>query len=235
MEQETVAESAESVILEYPLIKVLVYTSQLSIYPLLLILRAVIVRNNLNRDIAALNLKNKRKNANFVIYANHQSKLDPLIICASLPFNAIKHLIPFRFFVENSYFNGFISRMFLNCMGGFPAHYTEDRPYGLDKARAVMATSQTVVIFPPGRRTRDLIAKPGISILAAEPATYLIPVHIDWKHRLHCNVNVGSPIKVKATKSPDQFMQYVYDLAKNSNQLNANKLKPIKAGIRINS
>ena len=75
-----------------------------------------------------------------------------------------------------------------------------------------MSSNQTIVIFPPGRRTREHIAKPGISVLATEPDTYLIPVHLDWKNRWNCEVHIGTPVKGGVTHPPEQLMQYVYDL-----------------------
>lgn len=210
MEQKVIVQSTRSITVEHPLLKVWVYAAQIIIYPFLLIARLLIVRNHLHRNTASHSLK---KNVNYVLYANHQSRFDPFIICASLPFNAIKQLLPFRFFVENSYFKGSISKGFLGSMGGFPAHYEEGKSYGLDRARALMASTQTIVIFPPGMRTRERIAKPGISVLATEPDTYLIPAHIDWKHRLHCHVHIGTPIKVDVTQAPDQLMQHVYELS----------------------
>jgi 1-acyl-sn-glycerol-3-phosphate acyltransferase len=80
-----------------------------------------------------------------------------------------------------------------------------------------MATNQTIVIFPPGKRTREHIAKPGVSILATEPNTHLIPVRIDWKHRWHCHVHIGGPIKGGVTHPPEQLMQYAYELSEISN------------------
>jgi 1-acyl-sn-glycerol-3-phosphate acyltransferase len=150
--------------------------------------------------------------ATYVLYANHQSKLDPLIICGSLPFKTMRQLLPFNFFVANEYLKGPM-KTFLNAMGGFPAHYHPSKTYGLDKARTLIASNQTVVIFPQGRRTRGHTAKPGISILATEPNTYLLPVHISWKHRWHCQVRIGTPIKGGVTHPPDQLMEYVYALS----------------------
>lgn len=199
------------VISDHPLQKVSVQAAQLFMYPLLLALRLVIVRNRLYRDKEGLNLKQNNTQTTYVLYANHQSKLDPLIICASLPFSAIKRLMPFRFFVDNSYFKG-LTRLFLNAMGSFPAHYDPDRSYGLSRARSLMSDGQTVVIFPPGMRTRDQVAKPGVSVLAAEPDVHLIPVHIDWKHRWHCHVHIGKPLRGGITHPPEKLMEYVYEL-----------------------
>lgn len=216
MQPETKTEAGRYFITDYQLQKIFVQIAQITIYPLLLILRLVIVRNRLYRNKDILKLKKNDAKTTYVLYANHQSKLDPLIICAALPYKAIRELLPFRFFVENSYLRGPM-KVFLNVMGGFPAHYKAGKPYGLDQARALMALKQTIVIFPPGMRTRKHIAKPGISVLATEPNTHLIPVHIDWKHRWHCHVHIGAPIKGDIAQPPEHFMRYAYKLTKGLN------------------
>lgn len=211
MASDTKAEVNQYLETDHRLQKISIHTAQLMIYPLLLALRLLIVKKSLFYQKTVLDLKNIDPAATFVLYANHQSKLDPLIICASLPFKTIRRLLPFRFFVENSYFNG-PAKTFLNAMGGFPARYDSTRPYGLEQARTLMTTGQTIVIFPPGVRTREKVVKPGISILAAEPNTYLIPAHIDWQNRWHCQVSIGKPFKSDVMAPPEVFMQHVYDL-----------------------
>lgn len=211
MQPETKSDVRQSAATNFQIQRVLICTSQLAFYPFLLALRLLFVKK-LHRDKGVLNLEQDQEKTTYILYANHQSKLDPLITCATLPPGAIKQLLPFRFFVENSYFRGPM-KLFLNTMGCFPAHYEANTPYGLDKARALMATGQTIVIFPPGRRTREHIAKPGISALATEPNTRLVPIYIDWKHRWSCHVRIGKPVKGEVTHPPDKLMQHVYELA----------------------
>ena len=103
-------------------------------------------------------------------------------------------------------------RFVLTILGGFPAHYHEQKKYGLDKAKLVLKHNQTVFIFPTGMRTRKHIAKAGIAILAKEPNTYLIPVYLDWVSRLSCHVYIGRPIRGGINKTPEQLMDYVYKL-----------------------
>lgn len=214
MEQEFVIQSVRNEASEPLLQRFAILAAQLCIYPALLLLRLVLVRDKLHSTIARSDMERGAGESAYVLYANHQSKLDALIICASLPFSVLRQLLPFRFFVENSYFQG-VMNIFLNMMGGFPAHYDAGRAYGLDGARAVMATRQTVMIFPQGMRTRQPIAKPGIAILAGEQNVQLIPVHIDWKHRWQCQVHVGKPFKADPLASPDDIMQLVYALPHN--------------------
>ncbi|HTE57970.1 MAG TPA: lysophospholipid acyltransferase family protein [Verrucomicrobiae bacterium] len=207
VQPEANGEIAQPIALEHPLQKGAILVGQLLAYPALLILRLVLVKD-LSRHTGAFSLKD---DVTYVIYANHQSMLDPLVICASLPVSWLRQLLPFRFFIENAYFKG-PGKLLLNSLGGFPAHYQSGTAYGLDKARAVMGAGQTVVIFPPGRRTREPIAKPGISVLATHPNVELIPINIDWKHRWHCSVHIGQPIDSARASSAEELMQHVYDL-----------------------
>lgn len=211
MQPETKTGVNEYALTESNAQKIFIYAIQVIIAPILLTTRLLIVRNKLHRDIAGLNIKKNGDKATYLLYSNHQSKLDPFIITASLPLRTIKQLLPFRFFVENSYFKG-SSKVFVNVLGGFPAHYEPNKLYGLDRARSLIASNQTVVIFPPGKRTREHIAKSGVSILATEPNIYLIPVNIDWKHRWHCHVYIGAPLKGGVTHPPEQLMEHVYKL-----------------------
>jgi 1-acyl-sn-glycerol-3-phosphate acyltransferase len=191
--------------------KLCIYVAQIAIATLLFIFRFLIVRNHLQRDKASFSINKLPKGTAFVVYANHQSFLDPAIITASMPFRIIPRLLPFRFFVENSYLRGFM-KFFIKVLGGFPAHYDEHNKYGLDKAKLVLENKQTVFMFPSGTRTREHISKAGIAILAKEPNIYLIPVYIDWVDRLSCHVYIGRPIKGGISKSPEQLMDYLYKL-----------------------
>jgi 1-acyl-sn-glycerol-3-phosphate acyltransferase len=211
MQPETKIEAGQYAAFENPLQRAALYVSQLAIYPVLLVIRLLFVRDKLYRDSISLNFGPNATGTSYVLYANHQSKLDPFIICGSLPFRTMTQLLPFRFFVDNSYFQG-ITKVFLNAIGGFPAHYVANKPYGLDKARSVMATNQTVVIFPSGTRTRQHIAKAGVSVLATEPNSYLIPIHLEWKNRWSCHVHIGAPIKGGTTHPPELLMDEVYRL-----------------------
>jgi 1-acyl-sn-glycerol-3-phosphate acyltransferase len=188
-----------------------IHFAQILFLPVIWLLRFFIVRDNLRRDLDGLDLSKYGKNASFIVYANHQSKLDAFIVCASLPVKTLKYLMPFRFFVFNPYLKG-ISGKFVNLMGGFPSNYHEKKLFGLDKAHELMDSKQTIVIFPSGMRTREKIAKRGVAVLGARPDTYLIPIHLDWKHSFLCHVHIGRPINGRPDHLPEQLMEHVYDL-----------------------
>lgn len=176
--------------------------------PLFILIRLAIVRTNLRRN-SALNIK---KDIRYIIYSNHQSKLDPFVICASFPLLLFPTLLPFRFFVKNSFFSNRIIKSLLIFFGGFPSHSVPHKSFGLEKARKLLNTNQTVVIFPQGGITKERIAKRGISLLAIEPNVHLIPVHVRWHGLLYCKVTIGSPFTTTIPQSPEAFMERVYKL-----------------------
>jgi 1-acyl-sn-glycerol-3-phosphate acyltransferase len=192
--------------------KYVVLALQLFLYPLVILLRFVFIRNQLTSDAAALDWRGTPAGTGCVIYANHQSKLDGLIICAALPIRTMIQLLPLRFFVHNPYLKG-PGGALLTALGGFPAHIEPDRPYGLDQARLLLGSGQSIMIFPSGMRTRERVAKRGISVLAAEPTVRLIPIHLDWTDRWHCSVTIGEPMD-EATHTADKLMDRVYELTK---------------------
>lgn len=184
---------------------------QIFTYPLFLLFRIVIVRNKLYREFHLKELTNDNIKS-FVIYANHQSKLDPFLICASLPIKTIKRLLPFRFFVKNSLYYGF-NKFLLKSAGCFPAQFVKNDLYGLGKARVLLRANQTIVIFPQGMRTKERIAKNGIAELANEPNVYLIPININWTSRWHCHIHIGKPFNSKPGETANQLMDRVYELS----------------------
>jgi 1-acyl-sn-glycerol-3-phosphate acyltransferase len=210
MQPDAMVTSKNGVAGEHGVKKFITYTFQALIYPLLLVLRFLVVRDQLTTHPELIKTI-RNGDAVYVVYANHQSKLDPLIICASFPIRALITLLPFRFFIENTYFKGAM-KGFLNCMGGFPAHSHPTRPYGLEMAKSLLQNGQTIVIFPPGMRTREKTAKPGISTLSLQPGVSLIPVRINWKSRFSCEVNIGKIFAIKTHASAEDLMQKVYNI-----------------------
>lgn len=195
----------------------LVGFAQWVIYPFLLVLRCLFIRKSLVRSDALARPETWEADVTYVVYANHQSQRDGLLIPAALPMIALRRLVPFRFFVANRFFKG-IKNIFLTTMGGFPAHAHTGRPFGLGQAYDLMKTDSSLVIFPTGRITRQRgNAKRGIAILAAEPSVRLVPVHIDWQSRWSCIIYVGEPFSATGNTSADQLMERVYRLPESFN------------------
>lgn len=194
---------------EYPeLVYVLV---QLVTFCFSFFLRLLVVRGECRSDF--IFPKPSGKKYRYVLYANHQSKLDPFILCGSFPFTVFIRLSPFRFFVANKYFSNPLAAMLLTLNGCFPAYLTSSTLYGLEKAKMCLKRGQTIFIFPSGKRTREKIARNGIAVLAGEQNVYFVPLYINWVNRLSCQVRIGSAFRPDALSTPQSFMEKVYALA----------------------
>lgn len=192
-------------IVEHPAWKWCVAGTQLLIYPVLLLIRMTIVRSHMMRG------DEHATGSGRIIYANHQSRLDPFLVCAALTPSEIIRALPFRLFVANYYFKNPFLAFGIRALGGFPAQAHPTLPYGLDQARRLLETNQTIVIFPQGKRTREKIAHRGISVLAQEPSVQLIPISLNWQNRLTCELRVGDIFEARQLMSPEALMDIVHN------------------------
>ncbi|MDB5179291.1 MAG: 1-acyl-sn-glycerol-3-phosphate acyltransferase [Patescibacteria group bacterium] len=190
-----------------------ILVTQLSLYPGLWVMRLLILRGGLRRpaNIHATLEPN-------VIYANHRSMLDPLLMVVSLPARSIFQLIPYRFLVLNRYFDNAWLRILLRLCGGFPAQKHISLPYGLEHSKRLLIAGQTIVIFPQGGRSPELVARPGIAALAVEPGVHLLPMHLAWQSRFSCRLTIGEPFVCTQAATPDELMSRVFSLASNDIQ-----------------
>jgi 1-acyl-sn-glycerol-3-phosphate acyltransferase len=191
----------------------LIGLAQWGIYPFLLILRCLFIRKIHLENNALARPEAWEADVTYVVYANHQSRRDALLLPTALPIVALRRLLPFRFFVANRFLKG-VTNAFLTTMGGFPAHAHSERPFGLGHAYDLMKTDSSLVIFPTGRITRQKGgAKRGIVMLATEPSVKLIPVHIEWQSKWSCTICVGEPFSAAGNASADALMEHVYRLS----------------------
>jgi 1-acyl-sn-glycerol-3-phosphate acyltransferase len=155
----------------------------------------------------------------YVIAANHQSMLDPFIVCASLPRAVWQRLRPYRYFAHNGLFRNILLRNFLLSLGSFPARPHHRYASGLDAAVSFLGHHQTVVIFPEGKRTPHKIAgKPGVSALASLRDVGVIPAHISWQRgrfgRRTFRLVIGRPLHDIGLTS-DELLDHIYALPNN--------------------
>lgn len=155
-----------------------VYLSQLLIWPILEFLLRIVFRGTV---IDKLELPNK-KEAHYIVVANHQSMLDPFMLTVAISGKTLVRLLPFRYMTANSYVERGISGWSLKCLGAFPAFPTHTEIYGLEKGARILDLGQTLCMFPEGKRTLAKASppKPGIAQLANLPGTYIIPILIEW-------------------------------------------------------
>lgn len=148
------------------------------------------------------------KSSKFVLYGNHQSVIDPIVVCALLPFKLFVKLLPFRFFVENTYYDNKFLKPFIYLFGGFPAHKHKEG-FGVDRAMLLLENHQTVVIFPQGRRTNQHIAYPGVVKISEDSHVMLLPFVLSWRRGRKVNIEYMSPYVADRSK-PELVMNPVF-------------------------
>jgi 1-acyl-sn-glycerol-3-phosphate acyltransferase len=179
----------------------------------LLLLRYALVRSALRRHETLAKKDTWQSDLTYVVYANHQSSFDALLISAALPLAVLRCLLPLRFFTANRLLKG-VTGSFLTSVGCFPANEHDDRPFGLDYASTLIEAGCSLVIFPTGRRTREQgKARRGVAVLAADPSVRLLPVYLNWRNRWSCELSIGAPFQASAGATADELMERVYRLS----------------------
>ncbi len=191
----------------------------LKLLPLSQALSAVITRLVLlgvrHRIRVELGPTDLRPEMRYVIAANHQSMVDPFVICSVLPRVLWRELEPFRFFGHNGLFESPLLAQVLLGLGTFPAREHDRYAYGIEAARVFLDHEQTVIIFPQGRRMRDKgEARRGIQVLAELPRVAVIPARIEWRRRNgrpSFGLTIGKPFDGHG-QSAQQILDRIYKL-----------------------
>ncbi len=152
----------------------------------------------------------------YVIAANHQSMLDPFVICSCLPYPVWSLLRSFRFMAYNALFKKQPLRSILLSLGSFPASAHTQYASGLNAAMSFLAQGQTVVIFPQGeRRPLKGRARTGVRVLADLPKVVVIPARIEWQRqgrwRRSFTLVVGRPA-LEQNSTAQQILDRIYRL-----------------------
>lgn len=89
---------------------------------------------------------------NLLIISNHQSKLDPFLILASVGLKHTYARLPFRFPVMAKFARSFPIGFFITLFGGYDIGETlEEKAKALFYTRNLIATGNSVLIFPEGK------------------------------------------------------------------------------------
>lgn len=114
-----------------------------------------------------------------LIIANHQSWIDPWLVCTNIGVWAILKILPLRFPVTHSIFGRKIAGSIIWLFGGFDIGTTDlDKAKKLLYIRDLLHNKYPVLIFPEGKRVNnpDEIAQfqRGFSVLAREDVPLLL-------------------------------------------------------------
>jgi 1-acyl-sn-glycerol-3-phosphate acyltransferase len=114
----------------------------------------------------------KRINNGALIVANHQSKMDPFIILAHIPFFTYLNILPVRFPVLHLYMKKPVLGVFLKMWGSYDiGDSNREKMIGLYYTRELVQKKKTVMLFPEGKLVKDNHLdefQKGLQFLAAE-------------------------------------------------------------------
>ena len=146
-----------------------------------------------------LEIKNSGR---YIIAANHNSKLDPFLILASLPFRTYLKLIPIRFVTTQNYLNKWYHKFFLiplGCISNKPKKHK--KPLEILEKR--LRAGETIFIFPRGElEKKGLKSKPKVGVVYLEryvKGSKIIPVKIYISDSLSLINVIKRQVKVEVT------------------------------------
>ncbi|MCM8773732.1 MAG: 1-acyl-sn-glycerol-3-phosphate acyltransferase [Candidatus Omnitrophica bacterium] len=109
-----------------------------------------------------MEVKNKREiplNSAFILASNHYSNLDPIVLGVSVP-------CKLYFLAKEELFKNKIFAIFLRFFGAVPLKRKRIDVLAVKKAISLLKDNKPVVIFPQGRRSKDLNdIQPGVGYL----------------------------------------------------------------------
>ncbi len=138
-----------------------------------------------------------------IIASNHLSNLDPIIIGAVSP----RRL---NFLAKQELFRNFLFASLIKKLGAFPVKRGKADVLAMKEAVRRLKKGGALILFPQGRRTRDLAKEnllTGIGFLAKVTQAPVLPVRIFGTERaLPPNSFILRPVRVKVKFSqPLQF------------------------------
>ncbi len=147
-----------------------------------------------------------------IVISNHTSTMDPVLIRFSIN-------RPTVFLVKKELFRSFIFSLILRALGNFPVTRGKADLKALKWAYKQVEGGRVLVIFPEGKRSKDLqLGKGniGTALIAATTGYTVLPIGITgteafqnvlqlFKPSGSMSVNVGQPFKVKeVTRRPNR-------------------------------
>lgn len=144
------------------------------------------------RTIRKLQLEELRRG--LVLTANHQSRMDLVLIFAAIPPKYYIRLLPMYGLVAEKYMNTWWKKLALTLLGCYPLRAGEKETakallFVLDK----VDKGKTILLFPEGRILGEgeyARANPGIGYLALRRQVKILPIHLSGFR----NVELGSAI-----------------------------------------
>ncbi|MDD3839252.1 MAG: lysophospholipid acyltransferase family protein [Clostridia bacterium] len=166
-------------------------------------------------NIEVQGLDNIPKKGPCIVFSNHISYLDPLVIGITLERQIF-------FMAKKELYKNPIMRFILNHLGAFPVSRGKGDIGAIKNSLKVLRRGDIFGIFPEGTRSKNKNLKklePGIALIALRSKAPLIPIYIktDYKLFSKVSVNIGKPINLDGYKGKNQkemlddISQYILD------------------------
>lgn len=129
----------------------------------------------------------------YIVCANHVTAIDPIFVGISLP----KRM---HFMAKAELFKNFFLRALMNGLGAFPIKRGEADIKSIKTSLKLLSNGKVLGLFPEGTRnkTTDIVAEPGIAMLAVKAKVPVLPVAIisTYKFFKKTRVVIGKPIEL---------------------------------------
>ncbi len=138
-------------------------------------------------------LENMPKDGAYIVCSNHISAIDPILVGLAIPYRMY-----FMAKVE-LFSNRFVSAL-MRGLGVFPIKRGEPDIKGIKTALKILNNGEILALFPEGTRNRtgDIMAEPGIAMIAIRSKVPVVPVAIisSYKFFKKTDIVVGKPIEL---------------------------------------
>jgi len=140
-----------------------------------------------------IGIENIPKDGAYIACANHVSMIDPIFVGISLPHRMY-------FMAKAELFKYKLLGGFLNALGAFPIKRGEADIRSIKTSLKLLSSGKVLALFPEGTRnkTSEILAEPGIAMLAVKSKTPVVPVAIisSYKFFKRTKVVIGKPIEL---------------------------------------
>ena len=140
----------------------------------------------------------KRKDGPYIVCANHQSVVDPVLICAAM------HRQQPHFMAKAELFRVPVMGRLVRWLGAYPVARDKNDVGAVKKTIRLLESGRSVGMFPQGTRCagrdlRECPVKAGAAMIAAHTGAQILPVYLGmkdhtWKFFRRVRVIVGEPI-----------------------------------------
>lgn len=164
----------------------------------------------------------KQLKAPYLICPNHQSYVDPLLVCSLYPPSALPHVLHVG---ASRYFTGFGTSLLARLINIVPIDPDVHLLRAMRAGAAALREDKILNIYPEGRRSFDGelgIFKKGAAILATELNVPIVPVALDGTYHIwprgssrirlaKVRIRFGEPIDIRDVASNDVDKETNYE------------------------